>query len=183
MSKTFSFLVPAPDIGQSEPVQARMYYSDTLTGARSLLSSSILADLGYTSAPPETLTWAIAAADGTKYYWLGLVSSTGVEGQLAYLAPEVTIGQVTIEVWTESAIGTAVQGVKFSATPIRNGAGAAGAKTIIVSGQDLTDANGYAYLTLYADSGEYVVTLKGYSSITFDTTGKSGQTINYASEL
>lgn len=183
MAKTFSFTVPVTGVGQSDPVTVNMYQSDTLVGAKTLLDTSTLAALGYTSTPPETLMWAIAAADGTKYYWLAFVSADGVEGQLAYLGPQVTLGSIILEAWTETAIGVVVAGAKFRATPVRKGAGVAGTKTIVLRGEDVTDVNGYASLNLYADSGIYLVELVGYSSIHFDTTGKSGETINYASEL
>lgn len=183
MADTLVFTVPVPAPSQDSPTSVRVYQSATLTGARALVASATLASIGYTGNPPEELTWAVAAADPTYYSWVVLVSAGGIESQPALLGPAASAGLVTLEVWTENVIGTVQPNLRFEAAPIK-GFAAAGNKTILTKAYDPTDANGYASLTLYADSGHYKITLGGaVLAPQFDTTGLSGQTINMADIL
>lgn len=180
---TFRFTVPVTGASQEDPIYATMYESDTLIGARTSIGAETLTTLGYSGTPPEVVEWVIAAADETKHHWLTFSTASLVESQPAYLAPKSALGTVVIEVWTETAIGAVISGIKFRATPLRKGAGVGGTKTIVQRGEATTNGSGYASLTLYADSGEYDIELVGYSNIRFDTTNRSGETINFASEL
>lgn len=182
MPKTFTFTVPAVTGDEATPTHAKLYSSTSLSGAKTAEETTTLVALGYTSSPPEELTWTVASVDGTKYYWLHLLAGS-VEGPPVVLLPEAATGTVTIIVYTETAIGAAVSGLKLRATPLRKGGGASATKTIVQRGEATTDVNGFASITLYADSGEYQIELVGYSSFPFDTTGRSGDTVNFADEL
>lgn len=180
MSKTFSFIVPAVTGDEATPVSAKMYEAATLAGTQSLIGNETLVALGYTAAPPETLSWTIAAADGTKFYFLELLSAGGAASEKVILAPEPAAADSFLLYCYASDLGLgALSGKKLTVSPSSNGT-VAGQKTIIARDFATTDANGYASISVAADAGIIAVDLGGVIKAEIDTTGLTGSSLNLA---
>lgn len=183
MPKTFTFIVPAPTGDEVAPVSAEMHEASTISGAHSTIGTTLLADIGYTGSPPETLNWTVAAADGTKFYFLFLVSAGGAYSHVVALAPEPTTADSFVLYCYASDLGLdAVAGKKLTVSPSPNGT-TSGTKTIIARAVATTDANGYAAIEVAADAGLIAVDLGGVIKAEIDTTGLTGQSINLADQI
>jgi hypothetical protein len=181
MPKTFNFTIQETIDPDATPSSVVMYQSDTINGTQTLLATSSLASLGYLgTGGDESLSWTIAATDGTKHYWLATKTAGGVESTQAYLAPMSALGTVTLTLLTTDVIGTVRSGLQFQADPFK-GFARAGVNLLSSEAYDTTDVNGYAELVLFADSGKYSLMLDNRRIVmSFDTTGRSGETVNVA---
>ena len=128
--------------------------------------------------------------------WLVIDDAAIDNSQVRYLSFETAIedrsrfplrldpdpgASVMIEVYAIDA-GEAVEaGIEFSALAEKEFAGA-GVKTVVTVGTVETDDAGYARLSLPADSGTYTLSI-GKARVAFDTAGRSGETINFATLL
>jgi hypothetical protein len=181
MAATYQFTVPAPGVGQSTAFSVKLYQSATQYGV--FAAVGVPQALSGLTPVAGVYTWPVAAADPTYYSRLVFLSSDGTEGAPTQIGPVAAAGTVMLECWTENVTGTAQEGLRFQAEPIK-GHASAGNKTVLVRAYDDTDANGYASLSFYADSGMYKITLDGkVVAPQFDTAGMAGQTINLADIL
>lgn len=174
--RSFLFRLGAPAAGEVAITAIALYESpDGLAGWAVVDTIDAIA---LVDDPGGKKRWDCASADPERYAKLVAVSASGAERHDGVVLPPRPADPDTLTVfcWTIDAGLGVKAGVPFSARP-KTGHAVAGSKLIVDRVSVVTDAAGYAALTLPANAGVLRLAL-GPVSAEIDTAGRAGQGLN-----
>jgi hypothetical protein len=183
--RSFLFNLGTPGAGETAIATVRLYESANGLTGWALVNSVAVGDL--VDDPGGKKLWENALADPAKYATLVPVSAApaSIERPGSVILPPAPLDPdtFTLYAWTVDLGLGIVKGVKMTATPAAGVRYAvAAAKIAVKATSSMSDAFGYVALTLPADAGNVDVAIDGHS-VTINTAGRTGQTINLATLL
>lgn len=136
-------------------------------------------------ADPDTAgnkLWSSALLDPAKETLLVPVAASGQPRPDGVIIPAQPSEPETFTVYAytvDAGLGV-VAGVSLVGQPVTRQVVSAGAKVVVKSSTGISDADGYAAVSLPADAGTFQVMLAGVKK-TIATAGRSGQVVNWGS--
>ena len=180
--RSFRFKLGTPGANEVPIALVRLYESPD--GLVSWALSAVIEIASLVDVGAGVKQWDCETANPSAYARLVPVSSAGVERADGVVIPPAPVapGVFTVYCWTKDIGLGVVSGVRMEAAPSGRTYAKVGSGLAVKPTAKTSDGNGYVAINLPADAGTISITIDR-STVTVDSTGKTGQALNVADLL